>query len=108
MLEAELAQACEALGHDMQAHVTALCQGLPLGRYAEPSEIASVCAFLASDDASFVTGVDILVDAGTGIVDIYGAAASAMEKQAASRPAGAGTDAPSPGSTGAAGTAPPR
>jgi NAD(P)-dependent dehydrogenase (short-subunit alcohol dehydrogenase family) len=37
---------------------------IPLGRPAQPSEIASVIAFLASDDASFVTGVTVPVDGG--------------------------------------------
>ncbi|MEW6472846.1 MAG: SDR family oxidoreductase [Actinomycetota bacterium] len=36
----------------------------PLGRIAEPSEIAAAVAFLASDDASFVTGVALAVDGG--------------------------------------------
>lgn len=36
----------------------------PLGRLAEPEEIAAAAAFLASDDASFITGTSLLVDGG--------------------------------------------
>ena len=37
---------------------------MPMGRAAKPEEIASVIAFLASDDASFVNGVNLPVDGG--------------------------------------------
>jgi NAD(P)-dependent dehydrogenase (short-subunit alcohol dehydrogenase family) len=37
---------------------------IPMGRFAEPQEIAAAAAFLASDDASFITAATFLVDGG--------------------------------------------
>jgi NAD(P)-dependent dehydrogenase (short-subunit alcohol dehydrogenase family) len=39
----------------------------PIGRIGRPEEVASVIAFLASDDASFMTGLSIPVDGGRSI-----------------------------------------
>ncbi len=39
---------------------------VPMGRFAEPEEIASAVLFLASDDSSFVTASTFLVDGGIG------------------------------------------
>jgi len=37
---------------------------IPMGRMGEPEEVAKVALFLASDDSSFVTGIELFVDGG--------------------------------------------
>jgi 3-oxoacyl-[acyl-carrier protein] reductase len=39
----------------------------PLGRIAEPEEVARVIAFLASNEASFITGIALPVSGGWGV-----------------------------------------
>jgi meso-butanediol dehydrogenase / (S,S)-butanediol dehydrogenase / diacetyl reductase len=59
---------------------------VPLPRVSRPEEMAGICAFLASDDASFLTGTAIPVDGGAAIVDVSGAVISnivrGLKKQA--------------------------
>lgn len=44
--------------------VRTLIAPIPMGRWAQPEEIAGACVFLASDAASFVTGANIVIDGG--------------------------------------------
>ncbi len=46
---------------------TAMQSRIPLKRFGEPSDIASLVAFLASDDASFITGAEYNIDGGTNL-----------------------------------------
>lgn len=46
--------------------VDSFLQRMPLGRVAQPDDIAGAYLFLASDDARFITGVNLPVDGGVG------------------------------------------
>ena len=52
-----------------EAYAVATCE-VPLRRPARPEEIAAVCRFLASEEASIVTGAVLPADGGSTIVDV--------------------------------------
>ena len=53
-----------ALPEEQQAEYK---KNIPAGRFASPSEVAKVCVWLASDDASYISGAVIPVDGGLGM-----------------------------------------
>ncbi|MDX8452214.1 SDR family oxidoreductase [Mesorhizobium sp. VK9D] len=60
----EMKVAAAAAGSTPEEEFKALTNRIALRRVAEPQEIASCCLFLASDEASFVTGAVLVADGG--------------------------------------------
>jgi NAD(P)-dependent dehydrogenase (short-subunit alcohol dehydrogenase family) len=57
-------QSGESIEESNQRIMVAL-GGIPLGRPADPAEIANLVAFLASDRAGSITGTEYVIDGGT-------------------------------------------
>jgi len=58
----------QAAGADVEARLAEMAQALPLGRIGQPRDVAAAIAFLASDDAAFITGAMLPVDGGNSAV----------------------------------------
>jgi NAD(P)-dependent dehydrogenase (short-subunit alcohol dehydrogenase family) len=55
----------ELFDEDMKAQFESL---IPRGKMGRPEEIASVALFLASEDSSYVNGMELVVDGGTAAI----------------------------------------
>jgi NAD(P)-dependent dehydrogenase (short-subunit alcohol dehydrogenase family) len=53
-----------AIATERNEEADSLADEVPLGRPGEPAEVASVVAFLLSDDARYMTGASVIVDGG--------------------------------------------
>ncbi|OIN45852.1 3-oxoacyl-ACP reductase [Pseudomonas azotoformans] len=70
MADAEMQPLMHAYGDTLQQAYARVCADVPLRRAASAEEIARVCRFLASSDASIITGATIVADGGSSIVDV--------------------------------------
>jgi meso-butanediol dehydrogenase/(S,S)-butanediol dehydrogenase/diacetyl reductase len=70
MADAEMQPLMRERGIDLEAAYALVTANVPLRRPATPAEIASVCFFLASDEASIISGAAIVADGGSSIVDV--------------------------------------
>ena len=59
-----VARALALLGDQAEAFAAETAKAIPMGRLAKPIEIARPVLFLASDDASYMTGSELIVDGG--------------------------------------------
>ena len=57
------------LRRDQPEVIGRLVDAIPMGRMGEPHEIANAVLFLASDEASFITGAALVVDGGSTAVN---------------------------------------
>jgi 3-oxoacyl-[acyl-carrier protein] reductase len=57
-------QQAEAAGKDLETYIKEQSGSLPLGRIALPEEVADLVCFLASERASFLTGIAVTLDGG--------------------------------------------
>jgi NAD(P)-dependent dehydrogenase (short-subunit alcohol dehydrogenase family) len=49
---------------ELQQHKLSLASVVPLGRIGQAADVAKAAVFLASDDSSFITGIELFVDGG--------------------------------------------
>ncbi len=73
------------VGIDVEDIFARFMKDVPIPRVSRPEEMAGICAFLASDDSSFLTATAIPVDGGAAIVDVSGAVISSIVRSVKER-----------------------
>ena len=69
MGEEDMEKLAEKLGISLEQAFTTAVKNVPQKRMSDPSEIAAICVFLASDEAPYMTGSVVVADGGASIVD---------------------------------------
>jgi NAD(P)-dependent dehydrogenase (short-subunit alcohol dehydrogenase family) len=76
MFENAISKLTETLSTDMEGALKYVASSVPLRRVSITDEITGVCTYLASDDSTFMTGAELVIDGGAAIVDVAGATIS--------------------------------
>ncbi|MFJ9588661.1 SDR family NAD(P)-dependent oxidoreductase [Streptomyces acidicola] len=66
-IETPIYEKTDLSAEEIQAHRDRVTQGVPLHRFGKIEEVTSLVAFLTSDEASFITGAEYLVDGGMAV-----------------------------------------
>ncbi len=74
LLDEMILPLAEKLGTNKQGSLDYFSKDVPLRRVSKPEEITGICSYLASDESSFMTGSALLIDGGSAVVDVSGAA----------------------------------
>ncbi|MBN1831936.1 MAG: glucose 1-dehydrogenase [Deltaproteobacteria bacterium] len=82
MTEADFGQAAKMVGMETGPFIKEIATAMPLNRFADIHEMGGICTFLASDDSSFMTGAELVIDGGTAVVDVVGAGISGLMRKA--------------------------
>ena len=80
MIEGAMGPFAKALNTDVDGVFAHFSRDVPLRRLATPDEVSGLCSYLASDDSSFMTGAVLVIDGGTAVVDVSGAAVGKISK----------------------------
>lgn len=63
-IDTPMVDAIVSASMDQEKARAGLARAIPLGRIGEPNDVAAAVAYLASDDAKFVTGSELVIDGG--------------------------------------------